>query len=154
MLLFSVGSGSAGTGGCGHISAASASDLMAIPGVNPFDDVLPPGVLCTSEGLDPETVMCASGRTITHDQMIGDGRRLLIASATPPKGAPSDYVFVFGCVDGRIQSVLHDRFHPSAKIESASLDRITIKGSDQPGNSPDRMTFYWNAQLQGIHVRA
>jgi hypothetical protein len=148
MLLFCVGSGRAGNNVCSSLSVASASDLLAISGANPFGEFLPPSVRCTSEGLNPEPAICESRRTITHDQMIGGERRLLVVRVTPSKGASSDYVFAFGCVDGRIQSVLHDRFHPSAKIESASLDEIMVKGSDQPGNSPDRMTFYWNAELQ------
>ncbi len=148
MRLFAVGSARADKGACGHLSAASASDLLAIPGVNPFGEFLSPGVRCTSEGLLPEPAVCTSRRTITHDRMIGGRRRLLVVRSIPSRGKPSDYVFAFGCVDGRIQSVLHGRFHPGAKVESASLDEITVRGSLQPGNSSDRLTFYWDAGWQ------
>jgi hypothetical protein len=148
MLLFTVSSTRADEGACGHLSAARVADLLAIPSANPFCEFLPPGVRCTSERLLHKPAVCTLRRTITYDRMIGGQRRLLVVRTVARKGKASDYVFAFGCVDGRIQSVLHDRFHPSARIETASLESITIKGSDQRGNWPDRMTFYWDAEWQ------
>lgn len=148
ILLFTVGPARAGNDACSRLSAIRASDLLAIPGVNPWPEFLPPGVRCTLGPGIPEPPVCALRRTITRDRMLGSGRRLLLVRATPPNGKSSDYVFVFGCVDRRLQLVFGDRFVSGAKIEFASPARITIRGSFKPDNPVTLTKVYWDADWQ------
>lgn len=148
MLLFAVGSARVANYACSDLSTIPAPDLLAIPGVNPWPELLPPGVRCTTAPQLPEPPVCASRRTITRDRMLGSQRRLLIVRAIPPKGKPSDYVFVLGCVDGRLKSVFGDQFVAGAKVEFASPARITIRGSIKPGNPATLMKVYWDADWQ------
>lgn len=134
---------------CQQLPNVPASDLLAIQGLNSFDEGLPPGVQCTTAGLDPKSTICASRRTIIHDQVIDGRRRLLIVRAANSK-EKRDHVFVFGCVGGRVQAVLQYVFFGRVKVASASLDKIIIKGDTLPNprKGSNRTVFYWDARLQ------
>lgn len=130
---------------CTGLSTANPKDLLALPGVNPFSfEWMSPGVSCTAANLDQLPAACTWRTTVKEDRMVGAERRIVLARAARPQGQQWDYVFVFGCVDGRVQSLLHDRFHPGAEIVSAEPDKIVVKGSDQPDDGPRLNRFVWN----------
>ena len=135
---------------CPGLAPAKAADLFALPGENPFSfEWLPPGVLCTSPEREPGPAYCRWSTTVTRDDSIAGGRRLVVAAAAATDGPRWDYVFAFGCVGGRIRSVFHDRFHPGVEIVEATSARIVAIGSDQPdAPEPRRNTFYWNDELE------
>ena len=138
-----------GATACPGLATADAALLLALPGENPFaSDWLPPAVRCATEDGGPGPGFCRWTTTIVRDAAIEAGRRLVVARAVAANGPGWDYVFVFGCVDGRVRAVLRARFDPGVVVETTRA-RVVLTGSDR-AYAPERRrwTYAWSEDRQ------
>ncbi|MGC1340928.1 MAG: hypothetical protein WA854_01295, partial [Candidatus Binataceae bacterium] len=88
------------------VSKAKADDLVALAALASFTDSNTdsnsPGVKCTVEGLRPASYYCDEKTRIVRDEMLGQGRRLIVKRTYIRKSFAGDQVFVFGCAFGRV----------------------------------------------------
>lgn len=139
---------------CGGLQTAKPSELLALMDNAFSDDLLAPGINCTSEKLEHEPELCDLKTTVSMDRDLGNGRRLIVASTVNPgaKAGEShrDDIFVYACVDGQIMQVLQYGSERSVTVESAEAEKITLHSSYQvEGNAhADRVSFVWDNKLQ------
>lgn len=140
ILLLSFRPAFAADNACNGLSTATPHELLAIFGAEQLsDEWVPPGVGCTWDGPDPKPAECEWTTTITQDRMLGNDRRLIVASSSRPNSVPSEQIFVFGCAAGQIK-VRYNRFQPGAKVVRAASDSVVVAGFRQP--------FLGSAQLE------
>ena len=136
------------------VSKAKADDLLALaPLGSSFPDS--PSVKCTVEGLSPASYYCDTKTEIVLDQMLGQGRRLIVMRTTNTrKPRVDDDLFVFGCAFGRVVRMLATGAGGNGgelKIEHADPNQITFTGPPTPlGNvfgARERQTLDIEQQL-------
>ena len=136
------------------VSKAKADDLLALaPLGSSFPDS--PSVKCTVEGLSPASYYCDTKTEIVLDQMLGQGRRLIVMRTTNTrKPRVDDALFVFGCAFGRVVRMLATGAGGNGgelKIEHADPNQITFTGPPTPpGNvfgARERQTLDIEQQL-------
>ena len=115
------------------VSKAKADDLLALAplGSSSFPDS--PSVKCTVEGLSPASYYCDTKTEIVLDQMLGQGRRLIVMRTTNTrKPRVDDDLFVFGCAFGRVVRMLATGAGGNGgelKIEHADPNRNNLYGT-------------------------
>jgi uncharacterized repeat protein (TIGR03803 family) len=117
------------------VSKAKVDDLLALaPLGSSFPDS--PSVKCSVEGLSPASYYCDKKTEIVLDQMLGQGRRLIVMrTANTSKSRVDDDLFVFGCALGRVIRMLGTGAGVSGgemKIEHADPNEITFTGPPRP----------------------
>jgi hypothetical protein len=130
------------------VSKAKADDLVALSSIT---DSSSPSVKCTVEGLSPASYYCDEKTQIVRDEMLGQGRRLIVKRTSLGKSPAEDQVLVFGCSFGRVVPILDTYGGGEVKIEHTDPNRVIFVGPPPaPGtNGPGgRETFDWKAQLQ------
>ena len=153
VLLFAAQPAFAGDSSCKGLSTATADALLASQPAadgNWFDH----GEGCYNLEDDQDT--CDWMVTVKEDRMIADQRRLIVVNRNHQLGSgDQDYVFVFGCVSGRIKMVFSDDFEAGAEIRDASADKLILSASDwREGDAhccpsgEKLMTYLWNAGLR------
>jgi uncharacterized repeat protein (TIGR03803 family) len=117
------------------VSKAKADDLLGLAPLGSSFQVSP-GVKCTVEGLSPASYYCDTKTETVLDQMLGQGRRLIVMRTTNTrKPRVDDQLFVFGCAFGRVARMLTARAGASGgqlKIEHADPNEITFTGPPTP----------------------
>ena len=114
------------------VSKAKADDLLALaPLGSSFPDS--PSVKCSVEGLSPASYYCDTKTEIVLDQMLGQGRRLIVMRTTNTrKPRVDDDLFVFGCAFGRVVRMLATGAGGNGgelKIEHADPNRNNLYGT-------------------------
>ncbi|MFZ0659104.1 MAG: choice-of-anchor tandem repeat GloVer-containing protein [Candidatus Binataceae bacterium] len=144
------------------VSKAKADDLLALaPLGSSLVSANSPSVKCTVDGLSPASNYCDKKTEIVQDEMLGQGRRLIVRRTTNTgKSRVDDDLFVFGCAFGRVVRVLANMASPSGgemKIEHADPNEITFTGPPTPpgqlGPPDGRETLDWDAKTQGYVSR-
>lgn len=150
VLLFAPQPAFAADSACKGLSTATADALLARQPAadgNRFDH----GGGCYNLEDDRDT--CDWMVTLKEDRMIADQRRLIVLNKNHQLGSgDQDYVFVFGCVSGRIRMVFSE---VGAEIKDASADKLILSASDwRKGDAhccpsgEKLMTYVWKAGLQ------
>jgi len=118
------------------VSKAKADDLLALAPLGSLSFPDSPGVKCTVEGLSPASYYCGTKTETVLDQMLGQGRRLIVMRTTNTrKSRVDDQLFVFGCAFGRVVRMLTSGAGSSGgelKIEKADPNQITFSGPPTP----------------------
>ncbi|MFZ0657414.1 MAG: hypothetical protein WAM05_01785 [Candidatus Binataceae bacterium] len=135
------------------VSKAKADDLVALAALASFTDSNTdsnsPGVKCTVEGLRPASYYCDEKTRIVRDEMLGQGRRLIVKRTYIRKSFAGDQVFVFGCAFGRVVPMLAADNGGEAKIEHADPNKVIVVGPPTPpATTPDTETFDWDPKMQ------
>jgi hypothetical protein len=131
------------------VSKAKADDLVALAPLGSFTDSNSPSVKCTVEGLSPASYYCNEKTQIVRDEMLGQGRRLIVKRTFTTKSPPDDQVLVFGCAFGRAVPMLAADNGSEVKIERADPNKVIVAGSPTPpATTPDTETFDWDAKMQ------
>jgi hypothetical protein len=141
---------------CGGLQTAKPSELLAMIDNAFSDDLLAPGINCTSEKMEPKPELCDLRTTITMDRKLGEGRRLIASSTVNrspnvrPDESHRDDIFVFACVDGQTTQVLQFGSERGATVESAEPDKVVVHSTYQApdGSHPNQMSFVWDDKLQ------
>ncbi len=140
------------------VSKANADDLLALaPLGSSLVSANSPSVKCSVEGLSPASYYCDNKTEIVQDEMLGQGRRLIVRRTTYiGKSHVDDDLFVFGCAFGRVVRMLDTRASVSGgemKIEHADSNEITFTGPPAPpglvGPPDGRDTYDWDGKRQG-----
>ena len=141
------------------VSKAKADDLLALAPLESSLVVPPnsPSVKCTVEGLSPASHYCDKKTEIVQDQMLGQGRRLIVRRTTyTGKSRVDDDLLVFGCAFGRVVRILANMASARGgemKIEHADPNEIIYTGPPTPpgslGPRDGRLTLEWDAKIQG-----
>ncbi|HKN00965.1 MAG TPA: choice-of-anchor tandem repeat GloVer-containing protein [Candidatus Binataceae bacterium] len=130
------------------VSKAKADDLVALSSLS---DSNSPSVKCTVEGLSPASYYCDEKTQIVRDEMLGQGRRLIVRRTYTRKSPAEDQVFVFGCAFGRVVRMLDAGGGGEVKIEHADPNKVIFLGPPPPPgtNGPGgRQTLDWDAKMQ------
>ena len=117
------------------VSKAKADDLLALAPLGSSFQVSPSDK-CTVEGLSPASYYCDTKTETVQDQMLGQGRRLIVMRTTNTrKPRVDDDLFVFGCAFGRVVRMLATGAGGNGgeiEIEHADPNQITFTGPPTP----------------------
>jgi hypothetical protein len=143
---------------CKNLKTMRADDLIAIP-TSPDRDFFDQGSGC--QKLEENQTGCTWRATIREDRPLPDGRRLIIVNRNCEScTSDDDYVFVFGCVSGRILRVFDDSFGAGVEIVKTSADNLTLAASywhDRDArccpSGIKQMKFVWDDELHNYILR-